>query len=123
LAKTEFCWLAFEDPLRALLSFPRRRAALPFSFDELTPFAGVEDVSIRREPSLGGTGGLDEDEYRRWWMPRTASAWPEDRVKPGTGIAHAARRNDVVNMVVGTKEVEAESEAKSVRGRVMWLLM
>lgn len=42
-------------------SFPRRRADLPFSPDEFTPFAGVE-VSIRREPSLGGTGGFEEEE-------------------------------------------------------------
>jgi hypothetical protein len=66
------CWLDFEDPFRAELSFPRRRLALLFSLDELTPFAGAE-VSIRLGPSLGGTGGLeDEEEYRRWCRGRVA---------------------------------------------------
>jgi hypothetical protein len=42
-----------------------------FSPDELTPFAGAE-VSMRREPSLGGTGGLEDEEYRRWCKGRVA---------------------------------------------------
>lgn len=66
--------------------------------------AGVE-VSSRRDPSLGGTGGLEEDEeYRRWciWRvaPRRAAEgmfWV-DLDAPERG-AHAARRTDVDNMV------------------------
>ena len=69
------CWLDFDEPLRAELSL-RRRVALLFSLDELTPFAGAE-VSMRREPSLGGTGGLeDEEEYRRWCRGRVAPSRP-----------------------------------------------
>jgi len=69
------CWLDFDEPLRAELSL-RRRVALLFSPDELTPFAGAE-ASMRREPSLGGTGGLeDEEEYRRWCRGRVAPSRP-----------------------------------------------
>lgn len=60
---------------------------------------------MRREPSLGGTGGLEEDEeYRRCctWLvalsrPVEGTFWAE-RGMPDRG-AHAARRNDVDNMV------------------------
>lgn len=98
------CWLDLEDPLRAPLSLPRRREALPFSLEEFTPLAGVE-VSSRRDPSLGGTGGLEEDEeYRRWCM-RVAPRRAVDGMfwvaldTPERG-AHAARRTDVDNMVI-----------------------
>ena len=98
------CGSDFDDACRVALSLPRRRVALLFSLEEFTPLAGV--VSSRREPSLGGTGGLeDEEEYRRWCKGRVAPSrllvtfWLE-RVIPGSGMGvHAARRNDVDSMV------------------------
>lgn len=60
---------------------------------------------MRRDPSLGGTGGFEEDEeYRRWCICRVALARPADgtvwpaRGSPDKG-AHAARRIEVDNMV------------------------
>lgn len=60
-----------------------------------------------REPSLGGTGGL-EDEYRRWWLldlDRRPTA-AEGRAGGGsvtTGLERARKRAEEGNMV-GTVE-------------------
>ena len=87
-----------------LLSLPRRREVFALSPEEFTFFAGVE-VSMRRDPSLGGTGGLEEDEeYRRWWTRRVAPSRPAEGTfcvalgRPDKG-AQAAFRKDVDNMV------------------------
>jgi len=92
-------------------SFPRRFETLfspASSLDGLTPFAGVcGDASIPLEPSLGGTGGFEE-EYRRWWF-RVAARQAEqatltaadERGTTGSDAVdvRATQRTDEVNMV------------------------